>query len=484
MNKNGFLCLFLGFLFIFSKQPLFSNETSTSQYLVQDILAESPPFLTPAEVLDDITTLEKILQEVYGRYTILQNQGHDWDSLWFDLKSRLTETNKSILTQNLLTGILNTLEFTKDPTFRAELTLHHRLYGRQLEKSYYPAFTSIRLVQEQTRYRVLPSNQLSVITNQWLVNCNPPSIEFFPLIPERGEEKRFALGLFSSNPPQTLVCHFQDGGGKTHRENLAVQYFKNSAFSDDEETPLFSWTPGNIPYVRWMRDGKHNASDTQRFFRLLTKLRQHTAFIIDVRGNTTGSFGFIENWLSRLTKSSWQNGIVQEKQTPAILYGILNRMELEKQSPGITFEKRQEIQKEQERLISLIRYIEKRKPPFRLNESRFSFSGDASESKWQKRMVVVADRQCGNGCQFLAALAKQLKNSFLLGENTGVYPQGIKLPLFQLPNSKIRITINHLLHLDHFENPVPPSGYQPDFWLDHPAPLSEIYRLARSRLSK
>ncbi|MBF0288501.1 MAG: hypothetical protein HQM14_11850 [SAR324 cluster bacterium] len=446
--------------------------------LAGNIHQESPPFLSPSQVLEDIAVYEGILRESYARFPILQQNGLDWDNVFFNLKASLSESNQKILTKNFLEKLMETLQFTEDTSFRAEFSLHKRLYQSSVGSDYLPLYTTITLVKQNDTYRVLPDSFYPKIANQWFIRCFNTSHQLFPIVPERQGEQRFILGKFTNKNPSSLECLFADGLGKNLRQSLKLEHHTSIIYS--EKDPVFTWTPGHIPYIRWMREGHLNDSDTQRFFSISSQIRSSNAFIIDVRGNVTGSFGFIDQWLRPITSKNWHNTIIREKQSKITLEGVLNRLEYLRNSSEASYEERLTLNKEKQRMLALLRYVESQNIPYRMVETKFSFSGNPSASWWNKRMIVVVNRHCGDGCQFLAASAKQLKNSFLVGENPGNFPKTSRIPLYQLPHSKIRVSVNHRLHLDPDGIPISPSGHQPDFWLDHPASLSEIYRLARS----
>ena len=113
-------------------------------------------------------------------------------------------------------------------------------------------------------------------------------------------------------------------------------------------------------------------------------------------------------------------------------------------------------------------------------ETKFLFKGHKDSPKWNKKLIVVANEHCGDGCQFLSALAKQEPSSYLVGSLTGNFPRGFRVPLYQLPHSRILFSINHRLHLNHQEQPVMPSGYQPDYWLFPEMGIQDVLRLAGS----
>lgn len=455
--------------------PLYAQSNSL---LVSDILVESPAFVNPAQVLEDVAFYEELIKKNYARFEILAQNGVDWENVFFHLKAELTAANRQILTRTFMNSLIQTMSFTKDPTLQGELTFRKRIHSASSKGRYVPFYTKIRLAKQGGRFRALPNPLSSQIANQWFLHCDEKGYRFFPVVAERYGEERFVLGVLGDKAPTALNCVFEDGLKQWHTASLPLRRVPSPA---SNEHAIFTWTPGEIPYIRWMRDGRREEPETEHFFNLISQLNKHRTFILDVRGNQSGSFGFIERWLHPLTNAHWQNAIIQEKQSLSTLAGILNRLEYRRARNQTSHTMRSKIQKQQQRVRALLLYVERLKVPFRLVETKFSFSGDKAAFPWQKRMVVVANEHCGSGCQFLVALAKQLEGSFLVGENTGNYPKTLPIPLYQLPHSKIRVSLNHRLHLNHQRQPIAPSGHEPDFWLDHPAALSEIYRLARSR---
>ncbi len=454
--------------------------SQTLTRLATNLQADSPPFLSPSQVLEDIAVYEEILKENYARYDVLAKNKVDWEGMFFNLKATLTLANKQILTQNLMNDLIKTTQFIEDPFLQAEISLHKRIYQTSVSEAFIPLYTTIRLAKQDNQFRILPTTTNPQMANQWLRHCEDASFRLFPVVPERQGEKRFVLGLLTNHSPTQMTCIIEDRLERLHHQSLDLSHPQSIKYAASDNTSIFTWTPGQIPYIRWMRDGDLAENDTRRFMNLTRKIRKRRTFILDVRGNLTGSFGFIARWLHPLTNARWNNAIIQEKQSKTTLQGILNRLEYLKTLPEIPHAERVSLKKNQQGIQALLRYLEKQTTPFRLTETKFSFSGDKEAPAWNKRLVVVVNRHCGAGCQFLAALAKQLDNALLVGENTGVFPKNQLTPLYQLPHSKIRVSMSHRLHLNHEGQPVPPSGYEPDFWLDHPSSLSEIYRLARS----
>ncbi len=108
------------------------------------------------------------------------------------------------------------------------------------------------------------------------------------------------------------------------------------------------------------------------------------------------------------------------------------------------------------------------------NQVHFQREKDAP--RMNTRLIVLANQHCGNGCQFLSALTKQIPDGILIGTNTGPFPKNTSGPIFQLKHSRIMLSFSHRIHLNHQLEPVSPSGYLPDYWLFPPMGLTEILR--------
>ena len=143
------LCLILlGWLF-----------TYNHSLLAQSIeWSRSPAYLTPAQVHDDLVAAKQLIQENYVHYERLQQTGHDWDQVFSELRSQLLENPRPMLTQHFQEKLLDALQFTEDPVFRADLHLPRRHYQTRIPLVE-PWFTDLRLAEQGDRFRVLPDQK-------------------------------------------------------------------------------------------------------------------------------------------------------------------------------------------------------------------------------------------------------------------------------------------------------------------------------------
>ena len=369
------------------------------------------------------------------------------------------------------------MEFTEDSNIQADLFLKKRHYVQRVEPKA-AFYTGITLAQQQNRFRVLPGlHQTKNIINHWFINCAKSQEVFFPVLPQRQAELLFMLGKQANHQLKHLNCTFESEAG-VKRETLLPLFISKSELNF-EGNPIYEFVDGRIPYIRWYRDGKAEETDVKKFYKLARKLRKSQNLIIDVRGNKHGSFRFIENWLREYTSSHWKNVIIRERQTIQILNGLLNRVQWNlHHGTSRHLIGKDQLEQKREQLRGLIDHFIEKELDQKWVETKFIFNGKKDAPEWGTRLIIIANHYCGNGCQFLAALTKQIPDGILIGTNTGSFPKNSFGPIFQLRQSRIMLTFGNKLHLNHIGEPVSTSGYLPNYWLFPPMGITEIMRYA------
>ena len=464
------LCLILlGWLF-----------TYNHSLLAQSIeWSRSPAYLTPAQVHDDLVAAKQLIRENYVHYERLQQAGHDWDQVFSELRSQLLENPRPMLTQHFQEKLLDALQFTEDPVFRADLHLPRRHYQTRIPLVE-PRFTDLRLAKQGDRFRVLPDQKFPGLANLWLNECDHPSVRLFPILPERIREERVMLGIYASEFPERIRCEFVDELNRKVTRELLLQRIVKELVSPRQT--LFQADEGRVFYVRWLRDGRKEETAVRDFYLLPERMGSARTLILDVRDNAQGSFSFIERWLRDVLRNNVQSCIVREKQTPATIIGLLRQMEWQERQLSQSGWLQDALAQQRGVFASMLQRFEEESIETKWMETKFLFQGKPKSPKWNKRLIVIANDRCGPGCQFVVGLSRQLPNATLLGTNTGPYPDGNIVPMFQLPASGILLSLSHQFHLDHQLNVVRPSGQEPDFWLFPTTTLSSVMRFANSEL--
>ena len=442
-----------------------------------DFSGNGPIFLSKEQISEDLNLVSRLFSDNYVRYPIFEKHGINWEGVFQKLESLLLKDINPVLTHHFQKQLIKALEFTEDSNIQADLFLKKRHYVQRVEPKA-AFYTGITLAQQQKRFRVLPGlHQKKNIINHWFINCAKSQEVFFPVLPQRQAELLFMLGKQANHQLKHLNCTFESEAG-VKRETLLPLFISKSELNF-EGNPIYEFVDGRIPYIRWYRDGKAEETDVKKFYKLARKLRKSQNLIIDVRGNKHGSFRFIENWLREYTSSHWKNVIIRERQTIQILNGLLNRVQwnLHHDTSRHLIGKDQ-LEQKREQLRSLIYHFIEKELDQKWVETKFIFNGKKDAPEWETRLIVIANHHCGNGCQFLAALTKQIPDGTLIGTNTGSFPKNSFGPVFQLRHSRIMLTFENKLHLNHLGEPVSTSGYLPDYWLFPPSGLTEIMRYA------
>ena len=442
-----------------------------------DFSGNGPIFLSKEQISEDLNLASRLFRDNYVRHSIFEQQGINWVGVFQKLESLLLKDINPVLTHHFQKQLIKALEFTEDSNIQADLFLKKRHYVQRVEPKA-AFYTGITLAQQQKRFRVLPGlHQTKNIINHWFINCAKSQEVFFPVLPQRQAELLFMLGKQANHQLNHLKCTFESEA-RVKRDILLPLFISKSELNF-EGNPIYEFVDGRIPYIRWYRDGKAEETDVKKFYKLARKLRKSQNLIIDVRGNKHGSFRFIENWLREYTSSHWKNVIIRERQTIQILNGLLNRVQwnLHHDTSRHLIGKDQ-LEQKREQLRSLIYHFIEKKLDQKWVETKFIFNGNKDAPEWETRLIVIANHHCGNGCQFLAALTKQIPDGTLIGTNTGSFPKNSFGPVFQLRHSRIMLTFENKLHLNHLGDPVSTSGYLPDYWLFPPTGLTEIMRYA------
>ena len=442
-----------------------------------DFSGDGPIFLSNKQIIDDLKQARNLFRDNYVRHPIFENNGINWEEVFQKLESLLLKEINPVLTHHFQKQIIKALEFTEDPNLQADLFLKKRHYVQRIEPKV-AFFTGIKLAQQQSRFRVLPGlHQTKNINNHWFINCSKFQEVFFPVLPQRQAELLFMLGKLANHQLKHLKCTFESEAGM--KTETLLPLLISEAEVNFEGNPIYEFVDGRVPYIRWYRDGKAEETDVKKFYKLARKLRRSQNLIIDVRGNKHGSFRFIEDWLSEYTRNHWKNGLIRERQTIQILKGLLNRVQwnLHHDTSRFLIGKDQ-LEQTRARLSRLIDHFTEKELDQKWVETKFIFNGNQDAPEWETRLIIIANHHCGNGCQFLAGLTKQIPHGTLIGTNTGSFPKHSFRPVFQLRHSRIMLTFENKLHLNHLSEPVSTTGYVPDYWLFPKMGLKDIIRFA------
>ena len=451
--------------------------------LIKNVVQPAPPFLRKEKLIEDTKALYQLLSQVYSRYDSLSQQGVAWESIFQGLIQKYQQLNQPLLTQQFLQDLLEALAVTEDPTLEARMYLNKREYTKFVFPKSTPFYSQLYLSLANQKFKVLPGKISPDIVNSWFQGCTSHRYQLLNALPGRIGEKRFVLGVLNTEFLPSIVCNFEITVGNQRSFVLPMHQTVEFSFPSLPTDTVFQYTNQPIPYLQWFQDGKRYERETRELYNIALELQGYSVMIIDVRGNLEGSFNYLNQWFAKVTNAQWETGFLHERHSPAVLYGLLNQLEYQLKMAD-TFTKRNEISQKKKQVRDLLRRLRLYAGEANTVKTKFIFSGDEFAAVWKKKLIVLANHQCGEGCQFLASLAKQLPHSYLIGESTGSYPHQPLLPLFQLPHSKINLTLNHYLQLDINNATIPAIGHTPDYWFDPQDSIEKVFRFARSLLQQ
>ncbi len=218
-----------------------------------DFSGSGPLFLSDKQIQEDLVQTERLLQDNYVLYPILEQKGVDWKSAFKKLEDHLLPDINPVLTHHFQEQLIKTLEFTEDSNIQADLFLKKRHYVQRIEPKV-AFYTGIRMAQQQKRFSVLPSlKHPNKIVNHWFIDCKTTMEVFFPILPERQTEKLFMLGQQANHQLQPLDCAFENDSGE--KQEIMLPLIFPTAELNRQEMPVFEFTGGRTPYIRWYRDG-------------------------------------------------------------------------------------------------------------------------------------------------------------------------------------------------------------------------------------
>ena len=94
-------------------------------------------FLSDKQIQEDLVQAERLLQDNYVRYPILEQKGVSWKSAFKNLEDHLLPDINPVLTHHFQEQLIKTLEFTEDSNIQADLFLKKRHYVQRIEPKWH-----------------------------------------------------------------------------------------------------------------------------------------------------------------------------------------------------------------------------------------------------------------------------------------------------------------------------------------------------------
>jgi hypothetical protein len=209
-----------------------------------DFSGSGPLFLSDNQIQEDLHQAERLLQDNYVRYPLLEKAGVSWQSAFKKLANQMLTKINPTLTHHFQKQLIKSLEFTEDSNLQADLFLNKRHYVQRIEPKV-AFYSGIRMAQQQERFRVLPSlKQQKNIVNHWFIDCKTTQEVFFPVLPERQSELLFMLGQQANHQLQSLDCTFENDSAV--KQQILLPLIMSKAELNRPEMPVYEYKVGRI----------------------------------------------------------------------------------------------------------------------------------------------------------------------------------------------------------------------------------------------
>jgi hypothetical protein len=196
-------------------------------------------------------------------------------------------------------------------------------------------------------------------------------------------------------------------------------------------------------------------------------LRKERAFVVDLRGNAGGNYGFAERFVLSLTDRTLQRLDEREVLSVAAAEGRANsarrrlhRGEVPRSAEPLFRTHLAALEREADAMRD-------RGPGARDDRvTRGRAVRGTGRGPLRGRAVFLVDGGCASACEMALALARQIPGVVLAGHNTRGGMAVGELALFELPHSALTILLGTRAFRDPSGKFAETRGFLPDVWLD------------------
>ena len=96
----------------------------------------------------------------------------------------------------------------------------------------------------------------------------------------------------------------------------------------------------------------------------------------------------------------------------------------------------------------------------------------AAKGSYNGKLIVLVNHLTNSAANNAVAMAKNVKNALIIGENTGSAYTFANVKYYALAHSKIKLWLPSVLLLNP-DNKME-NGFEPDFWIDTSEPVDEV----------
>jgi hypothetical protein len=410
-----------------------------------------PVSITGKQALEDLQMFEYLFTTSYSGYDYWQYKGVDFKSVFADIYNFVSakDTVYSYEFEQQLSKI-----------FKQIHDGHINFTGLGYNHAYrHKSVYYCDIVVEKTsegKYKVIDSQSDRVAIGDWFTQENAETYLFKTLSPTG--KNHYLVGVFSFDNTTSRELSFNGKRMKIPFHGSRLIY---ANFNDPE--PFYIERKNDIPIVRVTGFGDALYPQMQKFMSSANDLKDENTIIVNLFYNGGGSSVFPQGFIKNL------NGPVQWKTHWATL-----------RSPAITGYYAQfdlsvmpDISPSYRNLISSHQKIHHyyRNTPVKSWEFASTEKQNTS-GKYDGRLILLTNRRVLSAGEGMVGISRSVKNSILVGENTGGSAQFSSTCGYYLPQSKFIVNLpRQFILIPGLEECI---GYLPDYWLDTMKPVKEV----------
>ncbi|NQV15172.1 hypothetical protein HQ531_06910 [bacterium] len=439
-------------------QPFISQKTSAVAYKALTLRdgnksVEIPDSITAMEALIDIEMLEYLISTSYSGFEYWKHRGVDFDAYLKSLR-RFVAKNERLNTYDFENQIAKILSQISDGHISFIGTGYHMAYRHKA------VYFSDLLVEktDSDQYLVIDSQNDGVKKGAIFTQERKEEYLFKTL--SAADKLQYFIGVFSYDMINSIDLAFDQKLVQVplHKSRLMYARF-------EDPTPFFINRIDNIPVVRvtGFRDVLY--PQMQSFMQAGETLQNEDVIIVNLFNNGGGSSVFPQTFIRNL------NGAVQWETQ----WGELTSPAITEYYAGFDLSTQSDISPELKDLV--LRYSDKFDDYRRTPVKNWQFSRTENKKTpgtYTGKFILLTNRRVLSAGENMVGSSQSIKNTIVIGENTGGVAQFSSTCEYYLPYSNLLLNLpRQLIFIPGLEECV---GYLPDYWLDTREPVEEVLK--------
>ena len=241
-------------------------------------------------------------------------------------------------------------------------------------------------------------------------------------------------------------------------------------------------TAGDVPVLTLRTFDNADVEALRELPRLGRRLRESPGFVVDLRGNGGGNYGFAEPFLLELTSAELRRLDEREVVSVAAAEGRANAVRRRIATGEVPAGARAHFDAELSALEAQARELRAAGAPRSEVLARNRRVRGRAPHPLSGRAVFLVDAGCASACEMMLAMARQIPGVIVVGQSTRGGMAVGELALFQLRRSGVAISFGTRAFSDPLGDFQEERGFLPDLWIGGGDPVAIAKDVARGAL--